>query len=477
MPKPLTYIFLFISLLAGCKTAAPVTLPATTAVPAVYNAEATDTSSLARQPWRRFFADTNLVRLVDAALQGNPDLLVAMQRVEVARATLQVARGALLPSVDAVASAGVERYGKYTQNGVGNADTNLSPNVEGNRVVPNPTPDYFLGLRSNWEVDIWGKLRSRRRAAVARLLATEQGRRAVQTSLVAEVARLYYELLTLDSQLEVLGKNRELQEQALEIIKLQKLGGRATELAVQQFTAQLLRTQSRELEVSQEITARENTLNRLLGRYPQPIRRGAPIRKQAVPPAISAGLPSTLLLRRPDIRQAELELQATRADVAAARAAFLPSLTLTPYVGLNSFRAATLFDPGSLALGVLGGLSAPIFNRNVLKANYTRATARQRAAYLEYQKAIQISFEEVATGLAGFANYQRVYDLQEQEVAALTRAVAIADKLYTANYATYLEVITAQRSALEAELNLSTTRRTQFMQLIDLYRATGGGWE
>ena len=476
---PLFYFFslFLLTLLAGCKTAAPVALPATTAVPTVFAPEATDTSSLARQPWRRFFADSNLVRLVGAALQSNPDLLVAVQRVEVARATLQEARGALLPSVDAVASAGVERYGEYTLNGIGNYDTNLSGNIEGRQRIPNPTPDYFLGLRSSWEIDLWGKLRSRRRAAVARLLATEQGRRAVQTALVAEVARLYYELLTLDSQRGVLGKNRELQERALEIIKLQKLGGRATELAVQQFTAQLLRTRSREVEVDQRITTRENTLNRLLGRYPQPIRRGAPIRQQAVPPAISVGLPSTLLLRRPDVREAELELQATRADVAAARAAFLPALTLTPYVGLNSFRATTLFSPTSLALGLLGGVAAPIFNRNALRANYTRATANQRAAYLNYQKAIQVSFEEVATGLTGFANYQRVYDLQEQEVAALTRAVSIADKLYTANYANYLEVITAQRGALEAELNLTTTRREQFMQLIDLYRATGGGWE
>ena len=235
-------------------------------------------------------------------------------------------------------------------------------------------PDLFVGFRSTWEIDLWGKLRSRRKAAYARLLATEQGRRLVQTSLVAQVASLYYELLTYDNQLAVLEKNRAYQERALEVVKMQKLGGRATELAVQQFAAQLLRTRSLAAEARQRIAAAENTLNRLLGRYPQPIPRGRALTMQAVPAAVSAGLPAAMLLRRPDVQQAELQLTAARADVAAARAAFLPSLTLAPYLGLNAYTPALLLNaPGSLAYGLLAGLAAPVFNRGCRAGRTTPA--------------------------------------------------------------------------------------------------------
>ncbi|MDQ2769368.1 MAG: TolC family protein, partial [Bacteroidota bacterium] len=294
---------------------------------------------------------------------------------------------------------------------------------------------------------------------------------------VAQVASLYYELLTYDNQLAVLEKNRAYQERALEVVKIQKLGGRATELAVQQFAAQLLRTRSLAAEARQRISATENMLNRLLGRYPQPIRRGRALALQQLPAAVSAGMPAAMLLRRPDVQQAELELVAARADVAAARAAFLPSLTLSPYLGINAYTPALLLNtPGSLAYGLLAGLAAPVLNRSAVRAGYARSAAGQRAAYLGYQKIIQTGFEEVTTNLSGLANYREVADLRQQEVAALTRAVATANDLYRANYANYIEVITAQRSVLEAELSLTAARRQQFLLLIDLYRALGGGW-
>jgi outer membrane protein TolC len=247
---------------------------------------------------------------------------------------------------------------------------------------------------------------------------------------------------------------------------------------VQQFAAQLLRTRSLEIEARQRIAATENTLNRLLGRYPQPIRRGLPLALQEVPTQVGAGLPATMLLRRPDVQQAELELVATRADVSAARAAFLPSLTLAPYLGLNAYSPALLFQtPGSLAYGLLGGLSAPLLNRSLFRANYRRSVAEQRAAYWNYQKAVQTGFEEVTTNLRGLENYRRVADLRQQEVAALTRAVDVSNDLYRANYANYLEVVTAQRNVLDAELILTDTRRQQFLLLIDLYCSLGGGWD
>ncbi|MBC6605757.1 efflux transporter outer membrane subunit [Hymenobacter sp. BT188] len=456
-------------LVSSCQVSQPIARQNLPPAPATFAGAGSDTSSIAAIPWHQFFADPRLVGLLDTALQANPDLLIALQRVEVARANVRIARGALLPFVDAGGSVSVDRF---PPNGTRGPNT-----TNDGRAIPTPTTDYFLGLTSSWELDIWGRLRSRRKAAIARLLATEQGRRLVQTALVAQVASLYYELLALDTQNVVIGKNLRLQERALEIVKLQKLGGRATELAVQQFTAQLLRTQSLKAVVSQNIIRAENEINRLLGRYPQPIRRGRPIREQELPAVVVAGLPATMLLRRPDVQRAELELVATRADVSAARAAFLPALTLSPYVGLNAYKSSLLFaTPSSLALGALANLSAPLLNRNFLKATLTQATAQQQAAYYGYQQAVQKGFQEVTTSLRGVENYRCVYELQEQEVVALTKAVEISNDLYTASYATYLEVITAQRSALEAELNLANTRREQFLLLIELYRALGGGW-
>ena len=461
-----------LALLGGCQVAAPrLTPPRTARLPVAFAtaAASADSAGIGQLSWRRFFADSALVALIDTAVQANPDLLIALQRVEVARAGVLVARGALLPSVNAVATGGFDRFADYAA--LGQTSTNDG------RELPNGVPNFFLGLSSAWEIDLWGKLRSRREAAFARLLGSEQGRRLVQTALVAQVASLYYELLTYDNQLAVLGKNKALQERAVEIVKLQKKGGRATELAVQQFTAQLLRTRSLEVEADQRIAATENALNRLLGRYPQPIRRGRPLTAQVVPAAVAAGLPSAMLLRRPDVQQAELELVATRADVAAARAAFLPSLTLASYLGVNAYSPALLLPtPSSLTLGLLAGLTAPILNRNLVKASYGRARAQQQAAYLGYQKAVQTGFEEVTTNLRGLDNYRRVADLRQQEVAALTRAVNVSNTLYRASYANYLEVVTAQRSVLDAELSLTAARREQFLLLTDLYRALGGGW-
>ncbi|AYA37014.1 efflux transporter outer membrane subunit [Hymenobacter oligotrophus] len=473
------YFLLSLLLLAGCKVAEPTPPRAAAVLPAQYGpAAAADSASVAERPWREFFADARLVSLIDTALQNNLDVRMAVQRIEQARASVVAARGALFPTVSGVTAAGFDRWGKYTLNGVGNYDTNLSPNIRGDQRIPNPaTPDYFLGLRSTWEIDLWGRLRQRRQAAYARLLATEQGRYLVTTSLVAQVASLYYELLALDSELDVLVRNARLQERALEIVQVQKTGGRATELAVQQFTAQMLRTQSLEQQVRQRIVRAENELNQLLGRYPQRVVRGAPIRQQALPDSVAAGVPTRLLLRRPDIRQAELELTATRADVAAARAAFLPSLTITPYVGLNAYRTSLLFQPQSVAFGLLAGLAAPVFNRSQIKADYQRATATEREAVFAYQKALQTGFREVHTNLSGLAYFRRAYAFKQQEVASLNRAVEASNSLYVANRATYLEVITAQRNVLDAELEATQLRKEQFQLLIELYRALGGGWE
>ncbi len=472
------WILIIISLVLGsCQVFKPISTPNPLKTPNTFLGK-TDTTGAGSIPWRKFFADQYLTNLIDTALRNNPDLLIATQRIESSRAEFFVRRGALLPSLDAVASAGADRFGNYTMNGVGNFDTNLSPNVGDDRRIPTrPTPDFFLGLRSQWEIDLWGKLRNQRKAAYFRFMATQKGRQLVVTALVAEVARLYYELLDLDNELEVVRKNIGFQQTIVETIEVQKSAGRATELAVQQSAAQLLGTRSLEAKIQQAILRTENQLNFLLGRFPQNVLRGAPIRRQTLPTEVTAGIPSDMLRRRPDIQQAELLLASTNADLSAVRAAFLPALTITPYVGFHSFDASVLLSPASLARGVLGGLTGPVFNRNALRGNYRRSVAENLEAHYTYRRAVLNGYQEVVTQLQGIENLSQVYVLQEQEVRVLLDAVSTANTLYATGYANYLEVITAQRSALEAELQLTSTRKEQFLALIALYRALGGGWE
>lgn len=460
----------------GCRNYKTATVTYKDKLPASYQG-LTDSTNIAALPLSVFFTDTNLLKLIDTAIISNPDILSALQRVEVANANLRYNRLQLLPSVTVNANAGVEKYGDYTMNGVGNYDTNLSPNINGDQKIPNPTPDYFLGFRSSWEIDLWGKLRSRKNAAFNQFLASQSGYKMVVTSLTSQIATAYYQLLALDNELRVIRKNILLQNNALEIVKIQKLGGRATELAVQQFLAQLKRTKSLEFQVLQQRAETESQLNYLTGKFAEQIPRDTSISTIKLPHLLTAGVPSQLLLNRPDIREAEYELRALNADIKAARAAYFPQLTLSPYVGYNAFKASLLFNPGSLAYGILGGLTTPIFNRRLVKRDYAQTIAQGRQALYTYQKTILESFREVMNSLNGIENYTEFYKQKQQEVEALNNAVSVANDLYLVGRASYLEVITAQRNVLDAELELANTKKNIFISAVNLYRSVGGGWK
>ncbi|HVW62399.1 MAG TPA: TolC family protein, partial [Puia sp.] len=466
----------------GCTNYKAVTVTPKKDVPAVYNggggdtANAMDTAGIASLSPKRFFSDPYLLDLIDTALAANPDIMSALQKVEVARTGVAYSRAFLLPSLNAEAGAALRKYSDYTMDGVGNFDTNLSDNIDKDQRIPDPTPDYFLGLRSSWEADLWGKLRSRKAAALARYMASTEGYRMVVTELVSEVATLYYKLLALDRQQRIVRHNIQLQENALEIVKIQKLGGRATELAVQQFEAQLLNTRGLLYTTSQDITEAETELNFLLGSYNRKIARDTSIAIVPLPPVLSAGVPSQLLTNRPDIREAEAQLLAVNADIRAARAAFFPSLNLSAFTGYNAFKTALFFNPGSIVYGVTGGLTAPIFNRRGIKADYERSIAEGRQALYAYQKTILTSFREVTNSLKGMENYSRLFDLKRQEVASLNNAVSVANDLYLVGRASYLEVITAQRNVLDAELEMTNAKTSVFLNAVNLYRSVGGGW-
>lgn len=469
----------FILSISFIATGCTVVRPTTHQPVAVYSHFSYNDSTAASKPLQRqsVFADKELQALIDSAVIKNPDVLAAMRRVEVARAQWRYRKGAMLPTLGVEASGSIQKYGDYTMEGVGNFDTNLSPNIDEAQKISQPhVPYYFLGLRSNWEIDLWGKLRQQKKSAYKRMLASEEGKRLVITSLVAEIASRYYELKSLDAKLEVIERNIRLQDSAVYIAKVQKEAGRTTELGVQQFQAQLLRTRSFREQAKQEIVRLENEINYLAGRLPQPVARSRDFMEDTVKEVHLAGIPQQILNNRPDVRQAERELEASHADVAAAKAALLPALTISPFAGYSSFNSAMLFNPASIAYGIIGGLTAPLLNRSEMRANVLRSEAEKKIAYQEYFRTVINAFKEVETKLSDLHYLRNTLQLNQQEADVLSDAISTATDLYKVGYASYLEVITAQENAIEAQLNTIETKTKMHLATIALYRATGGGW-
>src|SRR6218665_3454001 len=275
--------------IAGCKAPAITPTAANPNLPESY-AKASDTANSSNLSWHNYFKDPNLNALIDIALKNNQELNITLQEVEMAQNDIRMRKGALLPTLGLRAGTGLEKVGRYTSQGAGDASTEITPGKE----MPDPLSDFNVSAYANWEVDIWKKLRNSKKAAVSRYLASVEGKNFVLTNLIAEVADSYYELLALDNQLEIVKQNISLQQNALEIIKVQKEAARATELAVQKFQAEVLKTQSLEYDIAQQIKETENKINFLLGRYPQDIVRTKNI-LGLTPSAVQSGIPSQLL--------------------------------------------------------------------------------------------------------------------------------------------------------------------------------------
>ncbi len=427
--------------------------------------------------WQNFFQDSLLVILIDTALRSNIDLKVATQRIYQSEAVLNYSKKAFYPDLNARGSIGTTQYGKYTENGVGNFDTNKSPNITADQIIPTPVPDGFIGLQTNWETGFAGRLRNRKKAAYYNYLSSSQGKRFVQTQLVANVARLYYELLAADNELKIIRKNLNLQERAMEIVDIQKNSGQINELAVKQFHVQLLQSRSLEADKIQQIISIENGLNALLGRYPQPISRADTLLTDKQVALLKTSLPAQLILNRPDIREAELSLHANESQLKSVRAAYFPSLNLSAYMALNGFNAAYFFNPVSAAYQVTGALTAPLLNRKNITREYWLQASRKKEAFLQYQKIVFIGVGEVSTYYNRTLAFQRMSDFKQQEVSELKLAIDIANDLFLTGFANYLEVVTVRRNVLESEIQLTEVRKGFFHANIDLYKALGGGWE
>ena len=459
----------------GCKAPAPDTATASAPVPESFSTAASrDTTNTATVKWNEFFKDQNLVDLIDVALKNNQELNMTLQEIEIAKNDVRVRKGLLLPSVGVRAGAGVEKVGRYTSQGAGDATTEIKPGVE----TPDPLGDFTIAAYANWEVDIWKKLRNSKKAALNRYLATVEGKNFVVTNLIAEIADSYYELLALDNQLDIVKQTITLQSNALEIVKIQKQAARATELGVKKFEAEVLTSKSMEFDILQQIKETENKINFLLGRYPQEIKRTNSSFLKLLPASVTAGVPSQLLMNRPDVKQAELELVAAKLDVKVARAEFYPSLDITAAFGVQAFKPSYLFTlPESLLYSLAGDLAAPLINRNAIKAEFASANARQLQALYNYDKTILNAYLEVSNQLSKIDNLQKSYDLKSQQVDALNKSIDVSNDLFKSARVDYFEVLMTQRDALEANLELIDTKKEQLNAAVHVYRDLGGGWK
>jgi NodT family efflux transporter outer membrane factor (OMF) lipoprotein len=424
--------------------------------------------------WREYFTDNNLQNLLDEAVKNNPDLQMALQRIEISRSSVKLANGALLPQVSLNVGGSVRRFGLYTMDGAGNSTTQITPG----QTIPTNLPDMYLGMQSSWEIDIWEKLRHQRESAISTYLASVEGTNFVISTLVADVASYYTELLALDNELALVQQTITKQQEALEVIQLQKEVGRANELAVQQFHAELLNTKILEKNIQQQVIEVENKINFLLGSYPKPIKRNKDVFAHELPVQIASGFPSQLLANRPDIREAEFKIEASKFDLQAAKAAFYPNFNITASLGFQAFNPEFLFSsPASIAYSVFGTLVAPIINMNALKAQFNTAQANQLTAMYHYQKTVLNAYVEVANQLVAIQNLQEINLLKTQQNALLKKSVGTSGELYRTARATYLEVLLAQQNALQSNIELIGVIKQQRLSAINIYKALGGGWK
>lgn len=430
-------------------------------------------ANIAAINWRQYFADTLLTTLIDTGINNNLDLQIALQRIEFSRSNVRFAKGALFPQVNLGASAGVDKFGLYTMNGAGNNGLE----IKDGQIIPEVLPDMYLALQSSWEIDIWGKLRNQRKAAVANYLSTIEGTKFVLTSLISDIAISYYELIALDNQLDIIRQTITKQQEAVDVITMQKEAGRANEFAIEQFSAQLLNAKILEKETLQQIAETENKINFLLARYPQEIPRQKEILYKEIPAQIASGIPSQLLQNRPDIRESELMVQATKFDLKSAKAAFFPNLNITAGIGFQAFNPEFLFTtPASLAYSALGTLVAPLINRSALKAKFYNAKANQLSAMYSYQQAILNAYLEVANQLSILENLKEINALKKQQSSLLTQSFQTSTDLFKSTKATYLEVLFAQQNALQTQLELIDANKRQQIATVNIYKALGGGW-
>jgi multidrug efflux system outer membrane protein len=447
--------------LAGCATGPDYRRPDFT-LPSAWRMGGAVTNNLADAPLREIYRDPVLSGLIAVALSNNFDVRIAVTRIEQAAAALRVQRAGYVPAINASAS--------YTDAQAGNIPP--APGASGEQY------DLFGVL--SYEVDVWGRIRRLNESARAQFLASEEAKRAIEVSLVAGVASTYFNLRALDRQLEIATETLVSREDLLELtrVKFDDGQGIVSELDVVQARTQVASAQSSIANLRRLIATTENALSVLLGSNPRDIERGLSIDEQWAPGSLAAGLPSEVLLRRPDLRAAEQNLIAANADIGVARAAYFPAISLTGAFGLQSAELGDLFDAGvSEAWNFAPSITAPIFNGGKIRAGVRAAEARQRQALAEYEKAIQIAFREVDDALAGIQYFREQLVADQEVVWAESKRLELARLRYEGGVASYSDVLDAQRFLFSAELTAVQTRNNLLNASVQLYKALGGGRE
>jgi multidrug efflux system outer membrane protein len=419
-------------------------------------------ASLADLPWWGVFKDEALQRLIAEALANNYDLRVAVTRVEQARQIAAQARAQFFPQIgyDGTVAKGRNSF-------------LATPSPSGGTTEDSG----LLSLNVFWEMDFWGRIRRLNESARAQYLATEEGRRGVVVSLVSSVAQAYLELLELDLELEIAKKNTKSFEGTLKIFSQRLEGGAASKLETSSAEGLVGAVAANIPELERQIVLKENQINVLLGRNPGPIERGAPLLGQASPPEIPAGLPSALMERRPDIRQAEQNLRAANAQIGVAVANFFPQIGLTTLLGKVSPELSA-FTAGSANMwAVAGTMTGPIFQGGALVAQYRQAKAVWEEAKLNYERTALNAFQEVSDALISRQKYEATVAQQSRAVRAYTEAVQVSVKRYIAGKASYYEVLQNQQNLFPAETVLAQSEFNELLAIVQLYKALGGGWQ
>jgi multidrug efflux system outer membrane protein len=455
---------------AGCTVGPDYKRPAL-AVPASFRApepvSVAQGDSLANVKWFELFKDEKLQELIRAALAGNFDLRDSVARVEEARAGLGIVRSNQFPNFSAGGSVEINRLSR-------DGETPLPAEI-----LPSQNRNFgsaTLGLLS-YEVDIWGKLRRATEGARASLLSAEEYRKAVITTLISDVATAYLTLRELDYALDISLRTLRTREESLELTQSRQKGGVSTQLDLRQ-AEQLVDTAAQTIPViQQQIEQTENQIRLLLGESPGTIERGRAFTAQDLPPEVPPGLPSQLLERRPDIRQAEQDLRATNAQIGVQKAAYFPELSLSGVVGGQSTQLASLLSGPHTAWSLVPQLSQPIFTAGRIKSSVKMAEADRERAAVQYEKTVQTAFSEVSNGLIAHQRVRESRERQEALVVALQDRVRLAYIRYRGGVDTQLDALDADRDLFQAELDLAQIRLNESLTVVQLYKALGGGWQ
>jgi len=431
-----------------------------------------DSQNVADKNWQFFYQDSLLKSYIDTALKNNQELNVVIQEIEISKNEVRARKSEYLPKVGFGLSSGLEHPGRYTQMGALEDQLLIKPGQS----FPDPMRDYMLGAKASWEVDLWKRLRNARKAAALRYLATIEGKNFMVTQIVGEIAQSYYELMALDNLLEIIELNIQIQESALQVVSLQKQAAKVTQLAVNRFEAQLLNTQNLRFQIRQKIIESENRIRFLTGKSEGKILRNSSAFILMPIDSMYYGLPSHLLHKRPDIRQAELELAAAKLDVYSARARFMPTFEIRANLGYQAFNPTYLVKPESVIYSLSGDLLAPLINRNAIKASYNTANAKQIQSVYQYEKTVLSAYLDVVNQMNKLQNFTQSLSIKTKEVDILMQSIGIAGNLFNSARADYAEVLLTQREALDAKIELIETKMNQLSARVNLYRALGGGW-